>query len=118
MHTVILAALFLAGCAATSAQRPASPAPPPAVNAPVAAQPPVSGSDDDTVRLAVLRYLHDNTGKGAAPWPFACLKISQGDRLSGLAGQVRDPSRFIMAAMSGLRPLAVPISACEVSRSP
>jgi hypothetical protein len=114
MHTVILAALFLAGCAASNAQRSGAPAPPPAVNAPVAAQSPVSGSDDDAVRLAVFRYLHHNTSDEAAPWPFVCLEISQGDRLSGLEGQVRDPSRFIMAAMSGLRPPAVPASACEV----
>lgn len=117
MHTVILAALFLAGCAASNAQRPASPAPPTAANAPVAAQPPVSGSDDDRVRLAVFRDLHHNTGQEAAPWPFACLEISQDDGPSGLEGHGRDPSRFIMAAMSGLRPLAVPISACEIHRA-
>jgi len=106
MHT-LLAALCLAGCAASGAPHPA----PPLQNVapPAAAQTPARGSDADEVRLAVFRYLVGHNASAAqAGVSFVCLEIRQGR-------QARDPSPFIMAAMSGLAMRAVPGSACESS---
>jgi hypothetical protein len=99
-----LVALCLVGCAAQSAA-------PLSARAPVdprAAQP-QAASVDDAVRLAVFRYLMShNASAGQAGVPFVCLEVHHGD-------QVRDPSPFIMAAMSGSKTLVVPGSACQHS---
>ena len=106
MPTFLLAALCLAGCAA---QRAAPPEPLTAVAPPITAAPPARGSEDDAVRLAVFRYLvrHYASGRQTRV-PFVCLEVYQGD-------QARDPSPFIMAAMSKTGIRAVPGSACESS---
>jgi len=108
MHTVILAALCLAGCAASSAP-PVTPLSGRAPVDPRAAQPPAAGSVDDAVRLAVFRYLMNHNASAAqTAVPFICLEIHQG-------GDTRDPSPFIMAAMSGGKIRVVPGSTCEQS---
>lgn len=102
----ILAALCLAGCAASGAPHPA----PPLQNVapPAAAQTPARGSDDDEVRLAVFRYLVGHNASAGQTGVPICLEIYQ-------ARQARDPSPFIMAAMSGFATRVVPGSACESS---
>jgi hypothetical protein len=108
MPTLLLAALCLAGCAA---QRSAPQEPLTAVAPPVTVQPPARGSEDDAVRLAVFRYLvRHNASAGQIHVPFVCLEVYQGD-------QARDPSPFIMAAMSKIGIRAVAGSACESSAS-
>jgi hypothetical protein len=111
MHTVLLAAVFVCGCSASSAQRPAPSSTSPLENRAAAAPQPAGGNDEDAIRLAVFRYLVDhNASGGQTGVPFVCLEINQHD-------QARDPSPFIMTAMSKSRPRAVPGSACESSAS-
>jgi hypothetical protein len=101
MRTVLLATLSVLGCAASSVQ-PA----PPLTNRAVAARPP-AGSSDDEIRLAVFRYLLDHNASAAQRnVAFVCLTVYDGD-------QRRDPSPFIMTAMSSGAPRAVLGSACE-----
>lgn len=111
MHIVPLVALLLCGCATSSAQRAAPSSSPPLENRAAPARPAAGGTDDDAVRLAVYRYLvgHNASG-GQTSVAFVCLEISQHDHAS-------DPSPFIMTAMRGSRPQAVPGSACESSSS-
>jgi hypothetical protein len=111
MHTVRLVALLLCGCFTSSAQHSDSSSSPPLENRAAAAKPPAGGTDDDAVRLAVFRYLvgHNASG-GQTSVSFVCLEIYQHDHAS-------DPSPFIMTAMRGSRPQAVPGSACESSFS-
>jgi hypothetical protein len=107
MHTVLLAALCLAGCAASSAP-PAAPLSGRAPVDPRAAQP-QAASVDDAVRLAVFRYQMGHNASGAqAGAPFVCLEVHQGE-------EARDPSPFIMTALSGGGTQVVPGSACEHS---
>ena len=102
MRTAVLAALSVLGCAASSVQQPA----PPLANRAVETRPPVGGSEDE-VRLAVFRYMLDHNAsavkRNAA---FVCLTVYDAD-------QRRDPSPFIMTAMSSGTPRGVPGSACE-----
>ena len=103
MRIVVLAALSVLGCAASSVQQPA----PPLANRAVAARPPAGGSEDDAVRLAVFRHLLDHNASAAQRnIAFVCLSVHDGE-------QRRDPSPFIMTAMSSGTPRAVPGSACE-----
>lgn len=112
MRTVLLPALLLAACSASSAQRPASPPPRLAGDPPAAVESPAVGGEDDAVRLAVFRHLVSHYAHHApaeqARVPFVCLQIYHGSH-------ARDPSPFIMAAMSKEPLRIVPGSAC-VSR--
>jgi hypothetical protein len=107
--TAVLTAVVACGCSGSSAQRPAPSSPSPLENRAAAAPQPARGSDEDEVRLAVYRYLVDHNASGAQTGaPFVCLEINEND-------QARDPSPFIITAMSKRRPRAVPVSACESS---
>jgi hypothetical protein len=111
MHNVLLAAVFVCGCSASSAQRPAPSSTTPLENHAAPAPQPAGGNEEDAIRLAVFRYLVSHNASAAQTGaPFVCLEIDQRD-------QARDPSPFIMTAMRGSRPRAVPGSACESSAS-
>jgi hypothetical protein len=103
MHTRLLTAVLavlVCGCSAPPSRLE---------NRAAAAPQPARGSDEDEVRLAVYRYLVDHNASGMQTGaPFVCLEIYQND-------QARDPSPFIITAMSKGRPRAVPVSACESS---
>jgi hypothetical protein len=99
---VIAGVLVVASCFSSAKYEQAHQSPP------VAAQPPAGGSDEDAVRLTVFRHQVDDASAWHRSVPFVCLEVDQG-------GQTRDPSPFIMAAMRGLRPPAVPVSSCEVA---
>ena len=111
MHIILLAAVFVCACSASSSQRLAPSSTSPLENHAAASPRPAGGNDEDAVRLAVFRYLvgHNASG-GQTGVPFVCLEVYQHD-------QAHDPSPFIMAAMRGSRPRAVPGSACESSTS-
>jgi hypothetical protein len=105
--TFVLAAAFVHGCSAPNAQRQAPPPRSPLANRAAATPQPARASDEEEIRLAVYRYLVGHNASGAqARAPFVCLEINQDD-------QSRDPSPFILTAMSESRPRAVPVSACE-----
>ena len=111
MHSFLLAAVIVCGCSASGSQRGAPSSTPALENRAAAAPQPAGGTEEDAIRLAVYRYLvGHNASAGQTGVPFVCLEINQHD-------QARDPSPYIMKAMGGSRPRAVPGSACESSGS-